>query len=73
MHQIDGHAIWASEHQKTYGNQKWYYTSAWMEAAFLAWGGRYAAGFCAGGLADEGFVEVWEDFGPLAGTTKVSL
>lgn len=38
------------------------YTSAWMAAEFLACGGRYAAGFCAGGLAEVVFVEAWEDF-----------
>lgn len=40
------------------------YTSAWMAAEFLACGGRYAAGFCAGGLAEVVFVEAWEDFDP---------
>lgn len=54
-------------------NSKVIYTSAWTEAAFLAWGGRYAAGFCAGELVDEDFVEVWEDFGPLAGQKALSV
>ena len=38
-------------------------TSAWIADAFLACGGRYAAGFCVGGLVEEAFVEVWVDFG----------
>lgn len=35
-----------------------------MAAAFLAYGGRYAAGFCTEGLLEVVFVEVWEDFDP---------
>lgn len=38
-------------------------TCAWIAAAPLACGGRYAAGFCAGGLAEEALTEVWVDFG----------
>lgn len=38
------------------------YTSAWTTAACLAFGGRYAAGFCAGGLLGLAFAEVCEDF-----------
>ena len=37
-------------------------TSAWTTAAFLACGGRYAAGFAAGGLLEALFSEVLEDF-----------
>lgn len=38
------------------------YTSVWTTAACLAFGGRYAAGFCAGGLLGLAFAEVCEDF-----------
>lgn len=37
-------------------------TSAWMASAVLAWGGRYAAGFCVGGFTEVDFAEVLEDF-----------
>ena len=39
-------------------------TSAWIAAAVLACGGRYAAGFCAVGLVEEAFVETCVGFGP---------
>jgi hypothetical protein len=35
-----------------------------MAAEFLACGGRYAAGFCVGGLVEVIFLEAWEDFDP---------
>jgi hypothetical protein len=39
-------------------------TCAWITAAVLACGGRYAAGFCAVGLAEGAFVDAWVGFGP---------
>ena len=35
-----------------------------MASAFLAWGGRYAAGFCVGGFTEVAFAEACKDFGP---------